>query len=654
MDFFESQDRARRKTGRLIFLYFLAVALITVSIYFVALFVGDFAGLELPRDHAAWHPEVFLAVSVATLAVILLGSAYRIVQLRGGGSRVAEMMGGRRVNPGTTDPDEQRFVNVVQEMAIASGVPMPEIFILDEEEGINAFAAGYSPSDAAVAVTRGCLQKLNRDELQGVIAHEFSHILNGDMRLNIRLIGILNGILLLHLMGFMAVRSLRFSAMTRSRSSNGKGGGGGGIIIVILILGFALMVIGYIGVLCSRLIQAAVSRQREFLADAAAVQFTRNPEGIGGALKKIGGASHGSQVQASHAVETSHMFFANGMTSALSNVFATHPPLADRIRAIDPSFDGKSWIRPSKSAARKPPPVPKTKPSEKGSPFDPITKSFPMSPEALLATIGTLGADNISYAGQILQQLPKPLREAARDPIGAEAIIYSLLLSREPTLQKEQLTLIPEASSPGIGREVKRIQTAVAELPAPTRLPLVDLAIPALRQLSERQFKHFRQTVAKLIASDNQLSLFEFSLEKVLMRHLENHFQQSSRPTAHYYSPHGVEAEFSLLLSALSHAGSKDTRRAFAAGQARIPQLQLKFSPPEECSLPQIDQALTKLDLASYPVKKRFLEAALAVVISDGKIAPDEGELIRAVADSIDCPMPPLPVTAATARGQTG
>jgi Zn-dependent protease with chaperone function len=648
MDFFESQDQARRKTVRLIFLYFLAVSLIVLSIYFVALFVSDFAGLELTRDHAAWHPEVFLAVSLATLAVIFLGSAYRIVQLRGGGSRVAEMMGGRRVTPGTTDPDEQRFVNVVQEMAIASGVPMPEIFIMDEEEGINAFAAGYSPSDAAVAVTRGCLQKLNRDELQGVIAHEFSHILNGDMRLNIRLIGILNGILVLHLMGFLAVRSLRFSAMTRTRSSNGKGGGGG-VIVVILILGFALMVIGYIGVLCSRMIQAAVSRQREFLADAAAVQFTRNPEGIGGALKKIGGASHGSQVQASHAVETSHMFFANGMTSALSNAFATHPPLADRIRAIDPTFDGKSWVRPSKSTSRKPPPMPKKKSAEKRSPFEPITKSFPMSPEALLATIGTLGAENISYAGQILQQLPEPLKEAARDAIGAEAIIYSLLLSREPKLQKEQLALIPEASSPGIGREVKRIQATVAELPTRTRLPLVDLAIPALRQLSVGQFQHFRQTVAKLIASDNQLSLFEFSLEKVLMRHLENHFQQSARPTTQYYAPNAVAAEFSLLLSALSHAGDKNTRRAFAAGQARIPELQLRFSPPEQCSLQQIDQALAKLDLASYPVKKRFLDAALAVVISDGKIAADEGELIRALADSIDCPMPPLPVTSATA-----
>jgi len=651
MDFFESQDRARRKTGRLIFFYFLAVALIVLSIYVVVLFLGDFAGLELTRAHPAWHPELFFGVSVATLAVILLGSAYRIVQLRAGGSRVAEMMGGRRVNPATADPDEQRFVNVVQEMAIASGVPMPEIFIMDQEEGINAFAAGYSPSDAAVAVTRGCLQMLNRDELQGVIAHEFSHILNGDMRLNIRLIGILNGILLLHLMGFMVVHSLRFSAMTRTRGSSGKGGGGGGVIIVIMIVGFALMVIGYIGVLCSRMIQAAVSRQREFLADAAAVQFTRNPEGIGGALKKIGGASLGSKVQASHAVETSHMFFANGMTSALSNVFATHPPLADRIRAIDPSFDGKSWVRPSKSSARKPPPMPKIKPTEKKrSPFDPITRSFPMGPEALLATIGTLGAENISHAGRILQQLPDSLKQAARDPVGAEAIIYSLLLSPESTLQKEQLTLIPEASSPGVIREVERIRSAVVQLPAPTRLPLVDLAVPALRQLSAGQFQHFRQAVAKLIASDNQLSLFEFALEKVLMRHLENHFHEGRRATTQYYAPSAVTAEFSLLLSALSYTGEKDARRAFAAGQARIPELQIKLAPPEACSLDQVDQALNKMDSASYPVKKRFLDAAIAVVVADGKIVPEEGELIRAFADSIDCPMPPLPVPAITTQ----
>lgn len=646
MDFFESQDRARRRTGHLIFFYLLAVALIVASIYFVVLFAADMGGLDLERSHPAWHPELFFVVSAATIGVIALGSVYRILQLRSGGSRVAEMMGGRRVNPNTRDVDERRLVNVVEEMAIASGVPVPEIFVM-EEEGINAFAAGYSPSDAAVAVTRGCLKALSRDELQGVIAHEFSHILNGDMRINIRLIGILNGILLLHLIGFMVIRSLRFGAMGgRSRRGGGKGGGGG-VVVLILVVGFALTVIGYFGVLCSRMIQAAVSRQREYLADAAAVQFTRNPEGIAGALKKIGGASSGSRIEASHAMEASHMFFANGITSSLSNMFATHPPLTKRIQAIDPSFDGKSWVRPkakskSSSKAQQPPPLSKKNKAQKRGPFDPITDAFPMKPEVLLASIGTLGSNHISQAGQILEALPETLRDAAHDPAGAEAIIYGLLLSREAELQKKQLELIPGDPARGVTGEISRLHSQITQLPPNVRLPLIDLAVPALRQLSPPQFKEFRQTVSQLIASDNNLSLFEFALEKALMRHLENHFNESRRPAIQYHSPQRLVDEFSLLLSALAHAGEKDTRRAFAAGQARVPEIQLQLQPPETCTLEAIDQTLNRLDLASFPIKKRLLAGAIAVIVSDGKVAPDEAELLRAVADSLDCPMPPL------------
>ena len=272
-----------------------------------------------------WNPQLFLLAAVGTLAVIALGSGFKTLELAQGGSSVATMLGGRLVAPTTTDPDERKLRNVVEEMAIAAGVPVPQVYLLPEEQGINAFAAGHSTSDAVVAVTAGAVRLLTRDELQGVIGHEFSHILNGDMRLNLRLMGIVFGILCLAVIG-------RVLLYTRSRSSKDKN--------PLPLLGLALIVIGWIGVFFGRLIQAAVSRQREFLADASSVQFTRNPAGLAARSRKIGGLSFGSKLEAAHAEEASHMFFGNGMSESFFHLMETHPPLAERIRAIDPSFDG--------------------------------------------------------------------------------------------------------------------------------------------------------------------------------------------------------------------------------------------------------------------------------------------------------------------------
>src|SRR6266436_1996228 len=321
MDFFENQERARRHTKVLVVYLGAAVAMIIVTAY-VVLDLILFQSLT-------WNTQMFLAVAAGTIVTVSIGSLTKIMDLRAGGGAVARMMGGRLVPPSPTNSDEQKLRNVIEEMALASGVPVPEIYVIDTESGINAFAAGYGTPDAAVTVTRGCMQLLTREELQGVIGHEFSHILNGDMRLNIRLIGLINGILCLAIVGRVLL-SLR-----SSRSSNNK------IDPLFVILGLALIAIGGIGVFFGRLIQSAVSRQREFLADASAVQFTRNPLGLAGALKKIGGLGEGSKLSAPEAEEASHLFFANGLSESWLNMFATHPPLEERIRLLDPTFDGK-------------------------------------------------------------------------------------------------------------------------------------------------------------------------------------------------------------------------------------------------------------------------------------------------------------------------
>jgi Zn-dependent protease with chaperone function len=275
MDFFKEQDKSRTKTTQLIGLFILAVLAVVLAVYAIAVFIIFFHGARQPGFNPAefhWvQPHLGFWVVSVTLLVIFIGSITKIIGLAKGGSSVAENLGGRLVNASTTDPDERKLINIVEEMSIASGIPAPQIYILDREKGINAFAAGYAPNDAIVAVTRNCLKLLNRDELQGVIAHEFSHILNGDMRLNIRLIGFLSGIMVLANIGYLILRS---------RSGSKKSGA------QIVLIGIGLLVIGFVGQLFGRIIQAAVSRQREYFADASSVQFTRNPGGISGALKR--------------------------------------------------------------------------------------------------------------------------------------------------------------------------------------------------------------------------------------------------------------------------------------------------------------------------------------------------------------------------------
>ena len=343
MDFFARQDHARRQTVKLLVLFAISVAVIIAAVYFVAVLAihGSGGGYTRVGPHGRmsitpmsyWDPSVLLAVAFGTGVVIALGSLYKVAELASGGEVVAQMMGGRPVDPQSTDPAERRLLNVVEEMALASGVPVPPVYVMDNEPSINAFAAGHQPSQAVIAVSRGCLEYLTRDELQGVLGHEFSHVLNGDMRLNLRLIGIVFGILSLSIVGYYVMRSAGWAGSSRDRDD--RGGSGSAIFFV----GLALFVFGYLGVLLGNIIKAAISRQREFLADASSVQFTRNPAGLAAALKKIGGLAEGSRIRDAHAQEISHMFFGDAFAGSFFNLFATHPPLEERIRLLDPNFD---------------------------------------------------------------------------------------------------------------------------------------------------------------------------------------------------------------------------------------------------------------------------------------------------------------------------
>jgi Zn-dependent protease with chaperone function len=653
MDFFQRQDQARRNTKLLVVYFGAGVTMLIVTLYLALwfIFVGFGSGQRRHRGASydvsryaqagLWKPDLFFGVAAGTLAVVGLGSLFKTMELSRGGSAVATMLGGRLVNPSTADPDERKLLNVVEEMAIAAGVPVPQVYLLSAEHSINAFAAGHATSDAAIGVTEGCIRLLSRDELQGVIAHEFSHILNGDMRLNLRLMGVIFGIVCLAVIG-------RILLQVRSGNSKDKN--------PLPIVGLVLILLGWTGVLFGRLIQAAVSRQREFLADASAVQFTRNPAGLAGALRKIGGLSYGSKLQAAHASEASHMFFGNGMGESLFHLMDTHPALADRIRSIDPSFDGQfppvSFHEPEleerpapRAGQRSPFPFPGARGAlgGLGGILPPV-----IAAQAVLPALGTPTTAHLQYAAGLQESVPDHLRATARDPLGACTLIYALLLSDEEAARRKQLAELAEATSPAICQETLRILPQVEPIAVHAKLPLVDLALPGLRAMSAGQFSQFRSAVQKLVESDGEIGLFEYVIQKVVMRHLEPFFTRARKPVVQYYSLKPLAGEGAVLLSALAYIGQDQPAKvAFAFEQGAPPlsavaQTRLGLLPAEECGLAQVDEALNRFSQAAPQIKKNVLNACAQTVAADGVIQEAEAELLRAIADTLDCPMPPF------------
>ncbi len=641
MDFFEQQERARRQTSKLVFYYILAVIGIIVSIYLV-IHVAAF-------KEVGWNPAMFLWTAVITITVILLGSLYKMVQLAQGGSAVASMLGGRPISIQTANAAERRLLNVVDEMAIASGLASPEVYVLDHEQSINAFAAGKTPGDAVIGVSRGCIDKLSRDELQGVIGHEFSHILNGDMRLNIRLISLLAGILLIAMIGYWIMRLTSSSSSSSSRKDSNNA------VIAIILFGLALLVIGFVGVFFAKLIKCAVSRQREFLADASSVQFTRNPAGIGGALRKI--ANDGSGIKASSAEEISHMFFCNGLTGFLSGMFSTHPSIPERLSAIE-GVDVKS-LQPvvAASGAKGAPRLQDDSDELAGSlsmlnspqaTARPMARlvNKPLKPFSAAAQFGALTPQHLDYASQVIASLPPLLKYSLKVPFSARAVLFAMLLSPDAEVRQKQMSLIETQTEPGTLQETRRLASEVSAIPIEFHVGIISLLIPALRQLTATSYETFRKTVNDLVVADGQIDIFEFTLQKMLFRHLDIYLQHLPPPIPNIKSLDSVTQEISILMSALAHCGSGDVEASRGAFERGITALRASEKPAlldgSVCGINQIDQALDKLVHLIPPLKKRVLDACFAIAASDGSITVWEGELLRAVADMLDCPLPPF------------
>ncbi|MBS1269871.1 MAG: Protease HtpX [Gammaproteobacteria bacterium] len=644
MNFFESQDRVRKNTAKLIFLFALAVITLIIMTNLLVMMVFGYINSDQLRDGETLIRQMdwrtFVAVGAGVSVVILVGSLYKIMALSAGGKVVAESLGGQLIPRDTEDLNRRKLLNVVEEMAIASGTPAPPVYLLADEPGINAFAAGFSPRDAVIGVTQGAIDHLTRDQLQGVIAHEFSHTFNGDMRLNIRLMGVLNGILIVGIIGYYILYSTSFS---RHRRGGDKNAGG------ILALAIGLMVIGFAGTFFGGLIKASVSRQREYLADATAVQFTRNPSGIAGALKRIGGLEQGSKVANPGAPEISHAFFAQGISGFMQALAATHPPLAKRILRIDPHWDGnfdnsEKIDRPQDEVqAAKTETATREQTTKKvaavavGAAVTDVMKAIDQ--------IGNPKRETINYARSLISELPGAVKEAAHEPYGARAVIYCLVLDKEQVVRAKQLKQLRDHADPDVAALTFSLMPRMNELDVKYRLPLIDIAIPALKQLSISQYKAFRGNLLALIEMDSKIDLLEWSLQKILFTHLDGQFFKLPRTPARYSRPAQVKKEIELILSVMAYAGQQnqsDAEKAFDSAAQSLELSEPALRARGEIRLSDVDAALEKLAGLKLLAKPRLLKACVASIVRDQRVLPVEVELLRAFSDVLGCPIPPV------------
>jgi len=622
MNFFRAQDDARSRTTKLVVLLVIAIVALIGGLYALAVVGSSKVSRGGTLDW--WQPELFLGTSGVALLVIVAGSLIRISALSAGGASIAIGLGGRQIHGRGASPGERRLLNVVEEMAIASGLPVPACYVL-EDPGINAFAAGNDPKDAVIGVTRGALDLLTRDELQGVVAHEFSHIGNGDMRMNLRLIGAVAGLLALTQLGYLLIRIAP------------RGRDGAKVGIPMMVAGAVVILFGLGGVFFSRVIQASISRQREYLADASAVQFTRNPLGLAGALKKLARGTtapaaaraprdrfeekdedDGSPNLGFAQSEAQHMFFSS-TPGFWDSLFSTHPPLEDRIRRIDPAFDGKL------------PAGPVARVSDEAE--APVSRLSGAAPAAAAAPAPARPPTNleIQEAVQFQGRLPESLRTAVAEPIGAMGLAFAFVLSSHSAQREQQLTSIVTLAGGEVALEARRLQPVVRALPAGFRLPALDLALPALRVLSPTQRTTFRDALAGF-GSSTEDGLVGLLVQGAVRRYLE-----LPPPLG---QAHGLTMpqHYGFVFSAVVHASSESAegrqlayeRAADALGVALDPLL-----PSEAVDLAQIDGSLTALLKLSVADRRNFVRACGIAVLSDGRAEPREVEILRAVADSL-------------------
>ena len=643
MNFFAQQERARSHTKRMLFLFVLAVAAIVFAVDVVIVIAFGAVGRH---GHPANAVGALIGSTAIVLAVIGLSTLYKVSTLRSGGGAVARQLGATQIEERTQDFAHRRLRNVIEEIAIASGVPVPQIYVLPDEPAINAFAAGYTPADAAVTVTQGCLDKLTRDELQGVVAHEFSHVLNGDMRLNIRLMGVVFGILVIGIAGRKLMENTG-----RSKDSGG-----------VIAFGIALLIIGYIGVFFGRLIKAGISRQREYLADASAVQFTRQTVGIAGALKKIGGLAEGSRLASAETEEVSHMLFGDGV--GYSALFATHPPLEARIKLLEPTFNPHEFAQIARAWAQ-PVQVGETEGSQVSiSGFAPANfvagaavatvasratlpqanAEIALTPKKVVTQVAHPGTDDYRAAAAIHTTISERVRGFAYASDRCAQVVFALALDAEASVRDKQLRTLEKRYDAATRAGVEELAGEIADLHPMQRLPLAQLAFPALRRRPRPELQTFLIALNELIQADGRVQLEEYCLAKLVGVQVIDSLDPSKARTSGSNKLTDCKPEITAVISIIARYGNEDAgeaERAYLLGMHEVlPDAIEVYAPPGDFAL-VLDRALPKLDLLAPLGKELLIKGLTRAIGADGKVAVSEAELLRTVCAALHCPLPP-------------
>lgn len=651
MDFYRYQDQAKKLSGRLLFLFFAGLVSLSAALTFAGLLLWKMTSqvVYINTDSQFWH--WYILGNIGILAVLILITALKYSSLCKGGRVVAEALGGRYVHVNTQDPGDRRLRNVVEEMALASGTPVPSVYVMDDEPGINAFAAGMSINDAVIVATQGAISYLSRDELQAVIAHEFSHIQHGDIRLNQQLAALIGSLMFLGELG----RWLSQGTGRRHHigsSSQGKGNS------ALPLFGLTLMLLGAAGTVWGRLMKSALNRQREFLADASAVQFTRYSAPLADALKKVGGHRYASLVFHPQAETFSHLFFSQGLTQNFRGWLASHPPLQERIRRLDPEWDGQYYANLLPVMDEEPAPslpnsfVAAVQQKANGnqdlaamllaqSALASNQWEMPKQPKPTPDELPlTTGAEPVLYdptaVSDWLPKLPAPLVTAARGAFDARLLIYRLVLASDLTTRLKQRHLLGQEESAVLALT----QYAI---PSGLQLALVELAIPALKELTMDQYQQFHDQLQALIQADQKTSFHEWLLYRMLTHQLHPHFSQTKRPAIQYREITEVTAALEIWFSYLAQLNSSNQQAeevfaVYTAPLAMPGPLKLQAEQPSQEAL---GTALDQLQLSSPAIRFRFMQALINAIEQDGQICEQEAGIFQMLSYCLDCPLPP-------------
>lgn len=665
MDFFDHQEAAHRRSVCVLGWFILAVA--AVCLVMCGLAFAVFAGFSLlghwgtgdaipnPAHYAllpvsVWQPQLYLWTSGLTAAFVNIASWVRMQQLAAGGRSIATLLGARRMDPGSPKREERVLVDVVEEMALAAGMPVPDLYLLPNEWALNAFIAGCDQTDAALFVTEGALVRFDRDQLQALVAHEFSHLLCGDMRLNLKLMGLVHGLFAIYLLGEAMMHSMvgEVDQSTDTQSDLAMSAGaapasraltGGLAGVLISVAGFFIALVGWNGAFFGRVIKGWVAREREFHADAAALQFTRHPEGLIALLATANAWPQGGVLRLRNAEEFSHMCFLRVLPDEASWLASTHPAVPERIRRIEEMGGRIVDIRVPRRAPRpEPDAIPMPAPTTAPLPTVAATNLF--------IHAGLPVGQHLKWSTNWLAGLDAELRSAVHQPAGAEAAVNLLLLRNSGGAGQLLLPELINAAPPTVAQALSRWGPTVARLTDFDAIPLLELCLPALRGIAPADYQRLRQTVQRITQVDQQVDLFEFALQRMLRRHLAPVFEAASAGAGHF-NDNRLPRDCSVLLSLLAHAGADaadQARPAFDEGTKQLRDIrhQLDLLPVEACGLEPLEAALDHAALAPPDWQRKILLACAACAASDGTLKPREAELIRAFADAFGCPVPPF------------